>query len=337
MEKNMFNYKDFEQKLMQELEEKLNKLLEKNKDAYIVSLVCDSDLHSMRICLNSWNYLKTQKTQEDDGYFIYKYFEEKWKVKEPIKEISTYLGKFMKFDEGDEEPHGYICESLEKVLSVMKEAYPYLLFIFDITEYASLDERAEWFESLNGEESVQEYLNFANDNWHLATNNYELKKDIICATKIYYKIFVSFMFFLFLLSIIVRYVLKFKVLFAREPSSCIFAGAFFLLAGSFIFYFNLKFFYEWKKCRHGKFYVKTVKFKGYSVRIENSSKEIEMEISYRGQSQKIINKCQRFVKGELWELEDHEITVATLQPYTDEIRRWNQEAVILKHVYSEFR
>lgn len=71
-----------------------------------------------RICLNTWNYLKTQKTREDKEYFIYKYFEEKWKVKEQIKEISTYLGKFMKFDEGDEESHG-LNESLVK--SIIKK------------------------------------------------------------------------------------------------------------------------------------------------------------------------------------------------------------------------
>ena len=76
----MFDYKQFEDELVTQMESTLEQLLEEYNDIYIFSLDIANDMGSAGIIANTYSFLEEQASPGDEDYYYFKYCEEEWDI-----------------------------------------------------------------------------------------------------------------------------------------------------------------------------------------------------------------------------------------------------------------
>ena len=177
----MFDYKQFEDELVTQMESTLEQLLEEYNDIYIFSLDIANDMGSAGIIANTYSFLEEQASPGDEDYYYFKYCEEEWDIWESgnfnkIKDnMSSYLEnnhkKFSKNSDGTYiytelfyEHSSKIIESCINALIRFKtSACNGLLLTLNIREFLDEDERIEIFKKLNSKEAAAEYSEYIDE------------------------------------------------------------------------------------------------------------------------------------------------------------------------------
>lgn len=174
----MFDYKQFEDELVTQMENTLKQLLKEYNDIYIFSLDIDNDMSSAGIVANTYSFLEEQASPGDEDYYYFKYCEEEWDIWESgnfdkIKDnMSTYLEinheNFSKKNDGIYIYTELFYEHCSKIIESCTNALirfnnfktticPGLLLTFNIREFLEEDERIGIFKKLNTQEAAEEY------------------------------------------------------------------------------------------------------------------------------------------------------------------------------------
>ncbi|MBD5088245.1 MAG: hypothetical protein HDT30_05455 [Clostridiales bacterium] len=343
----MLCYKKLEQDISKKFQKRCEKLLEENKDIYIISLGFNKALNSIELKANTEKYLNENKrcgeTTMEGVFLIHKYNQENWKLTETLISLSDYQeDEFGKKEIFSDKKLVDICF---KKMWNMKKQYPKILFAMSETDRWNKENKKRYFIKINGtraKKEYEEYEQFMHTKWHMAPHNPKLRKDIRKSMHWVIQLIKGgfiFSFFCLLLGITLKIREKYKfftpVVFV---SLCILFSVLYIALGL----------YEVYECQKGVVYLKTGKIINYEseprtvtlgyntvYRPQNykvTRKDYYVTINYRGKKEKIEIKHPFMTNGKLQKMEHEEITIATL--YCD---KWIVEGIVLSHVYPEFR
>lgn len=170
----MFEYKKFEEKLIETLEKQVIEIYKSYDDVYVVSLDLHEALDSIGIIANTKTMLGEHLAEENGQYYYYKYCEAEWEHFEMIEELSEMLRTEMEenedkytdmnnftyteaFDEHFDKLTNCCVEALIHLKKTVEKFAPELLLTFNVEEVLDQEERILYFEKINGEESAKEY------------------------------------------------------------------------------------------------------------------------------------------------------------------------------------
>lgn len=179
----MFDYKKFENDIVNAMENTLRKWVKEYDDIYILSLECERDMTSIGIFANTKEYLKEQSAPDSDDYWYYKYCEQEWNLCDAggvLAEISSYMNQYVEenderftnpktfeyleaFDEHCDKMIETCEQALKRFKQLIKEEFPDLLLAFSIREYLDSEERTEFFALVNNKEASEEYAEHIDD------------------------------------------------------------------------------------------------------------------------------------------------------------------------------
>ena len=169
----MFDYKEFEKKLVTQMENALKSWSKENDDIYIFALDLARGADSVGVIANTehyLHYLNKQADKDSPDYYLFKYCEDEWELFDAFEDISKEMRKYIdensdafsdpktyEYTEAFDEHCGKITDSCRNALICFAKEYPKLLFTFNIRDYMDTDERIEMFEKLNGAQAAKEY------------------------------------------------------------------------------------------------------------------------------------------------------------------------------------
>ncbi len=170
----MFDYKEFENSIVIQMEKTLDKLLKEYDDIYIFSLSLSNDMNGIGVIANTLHYLEEQAEPDDESYYYYKYCEEEWDLWEMdyFNDISdamekyNYSGNFpdnedYTYTDTFDEHRDQLIESCKNALvrfsQTRNQKAPGLILSFYIREYLDAEEYVEIFQRINSKEATEEY------------------------------------------------------------------------------------------------------------------------------------------------------------------------------------
>lgn len=175
----MFDYKKFENDVVQQMELALEKWLEENDDLYILALDCARGMDSIGVIANTAHYLEEQGEPDSEDYWYYKYCEDEWELFETFEDISADMRKYLEdnsnvftnpetheYLEAFDEHCGSIMECCKTALNRLRQAIGEkysILLTFNMSEYLDGEERIEIFAKVNSESALKEYSEHIED------------------------------------------------------------------------------------------------------------------------------------------------------------------------------
>lgn len=171
----MFDYKKFENEVVQKMATVFDKWIRENDDLYIFSLDCTREMDSIGVIANTIHYLDEQAEQNSEDYWYYKYCEEEWELFETFEVISGNLRKYLDENKNIVTNHAIneyseeIDEHCDKIIKCCQNAiirfrqsisqnYQAILLTFNIREYLDEEERRKIFKKINSENAFKEYV-----------------------------------------------------------------------------------------------------------------------------------------------------------------------------------
>lgn len=171
----MFDYKKFENNVVQQMEIQLNKWLRENDDIYIFSLDCARGMESIGAIANTNHFLIEQAEPNSQEYWYYKYCEEEWELWAAFETISSEMNTCLIDNEGiysDTENFEYSesfdkhCEnimeccvnSLIRFRQSLNQKHMDIILTFSIREYLDDENKMKIFEKINGKDASEEYF-----------------------------------------------------------------------------------------------------------------------------------------------------------------------------------
>lgn len=174
----MFDYKKFEDSLVLQMENTLDKLLKEHDDIYIFSLSLSNDVNSAWVIANTLHNLEETSDPDDEDYYYYKYCEEEWDLWETdnFDAISDELAGYDVYaGEGEtSEDENVFVKHRDRAIESCRNALlrfntfknrncPGLLLTFYVREFLDGEECIELFEKLNSKEATEEYSEHIED------------------------------------------------------------------------------------------------------------------------------------------------------------------------------
>ena len=166
----MFDYEEFEKKLVTQMENTLKNWGKENDDIYIFALDLARGADSVGAIANTKHYLNGQADKDSTDYYFFKYCEDEWELFDAFEDISKEMRKYIdengdafsdlktcEYTEAFDEHCGKITDSCRNALICFAKEYPKLLFTFNIRDYMDTDERIEMFEKMNSAQAAKEY------------------------------------------------------------------------------------------------------------------------------------------------------------------------------------
>lgn len=168
----MFNYKKFEDEVVEQMTAVFDKWIRKDDDLYIFSLDCSRNMDSIGVIANTVHYLDKQAEQNAEDYWYYKYCEEEWELFATFEVISEEMQKYLKENSGTNHAAGAYSkpfdEHCDKIMECCKNAlirfrqsisqnYQNILLTFNVREYLEKKERIKIFKTSNSENAFKEY------------------------------------------------------------------------------------------------------------------------------------------------------------------------------------
>lgn len=171
----MYNYKKFENEVVQQMEIVFDKWIRENDDLYIFSLDCTRELDSIGVIANTMHYLDEQTESNLEDYWYYKYCEEEWDLIDTFETISRDMRKYLgenshifinlatdEYSETFDEHFDKITECCKSALIRFRQSinknYQNILLTFNIREYLDVEERIKIFKKINSENAFKEYI-----------------------------------------------------------------------------------------------------------------------------------------------------------------------------------
>lgn len=176
----MFDYKKFENDVVQQMTVVFNKWICENNDLYIFSLDCTREMGSIGVIANTKHYLDEQAESNSEDYWYYKYCEEEWDLFDIFEVISGDMRKYMdetsdiftnhatdEYSEAFDEHCGKIIECCQNALirfrQFINQNYQSILLTFNIREYLGEEEKIKIFKKVNSENTLQEYIKYIDE------------------------------------------------------------------------------------------------------------------------------------------------------------------------------
>lgn len=171
----MFDYKGFEDDIVQQMRIILDKWIRENNDLYIFSLDCSRGMDSIGVIANTSHYLEEQVVESDSkDYWYYKYCEEEWDLFDTFEIISANMRKYLednsnvftnpetqKYTEVFNQHCDRIIECCKNGLvqfrQFINQDYLNILLTFNVREYLDGKEKIKIFESINNKSTIKEY------------------------------------------------------------------------------------------------------------------------------------------------------------------------------------
>ncbi|MBO5146001.1 MAG: DUF4303 domain-containing protein [Lachnospiraceae bacterium] len=91
----MFDYKKFENDIVQQMIITFNKLIAENEDLYIFSLDCTRAMDSIGVMANTIHNLEEQAEADSEDYWYYKYCEGEWELFDTFEAVSKDMRKYL--------------------------------------------------------------------------------------------------------------------------------------------------------------------------------------------------------------------------------------------------
>lgn len=171
----MFDYKKFENDVVQQMAAVFNKWISENDDLYIFSLDCTREMGSIGVIANTTHYLDEQAESNTADYWYYKYCEEEWDLFDTFEVISGDMRRYMdensdiftnhatdEYSEAFDEHCDKIIEYCQNALIQFRQSinpnYQNIVLTFNIREYLDKEERIKIFEKINSENVFKEYV-----------------------------------------------------------------------------------------------------------------------------------------------------------------------------------
>lgn len=171
----MFDYKKFENKVVQQMATVFDKRIRENDDLYIFSLDCAREMDSIGVITNTMHYLDEQAKPNSGDYWYYKYCEENWDLFDTFEVISKDMRKYLdensdifindasdEYSEAFDEHCDKIIECCQNALIRFRQSinqnYQNILLTFNIREYLDKEERIKIFEKINSKNAFKEYV-----------------------------------------------------------------------------------------------------------------------------------------------------------------------------------
>lgn len=170
----MFDYKKFENDIVQQMIITFNKLIAENEDLYIFSLDCTRAMDSIGVMANTIHNLEEQAEADSEDYWYYKYCEGEWELFDTFEAVSKDMRKYLddnsdiftdsityEYSDIFEKHCDKIIDHCENALVRFRQAinqnHSDILLNFNISEYLDSEERIEIFQKINSEIASKEY------------------------------------------------------------------------------------------------------------------------------------------------------------------------------------
>lgn len=170
----MFDYENFENNIVQQMEIVLDKWIKENDDIYIFSLDCARGMESIGAIANTTHYLVEQAEPTSSEYWFYKYCEEEWDLWNTFELISADMNKCLDEKNGifsDPETYKYsevfdkhckkiiecCVNALIRFRQSLTQNHSHIILTFNIREYLDEEDRIKIFEKINSKSAIKEY------------------------------------------------------------------------------------------------------------------------------------------------------------------------------------
>ena len=170
----MFDYKKFENDVVQQMGGIFSQWTTEHDDMYAFSLDCSMGMESIGINANTVHFLAEQADSDSTDYWYYKYCEEEWELSHWFKDISAEMNQYLldneaifsdpdtyeyteAFEEHSEKIVDCCVNALTRFRNSLGQNHSDIILTFYIRDYFDGDGRIEIFQELNSKSAAEEY------------------------------------------------------------------------------------------------------------------------------------------------------------------------------------